>query len=39
MEAAERVPSVQFLVNAGRRSPALMDQKGWREDLNAPPVT
>lgn len=33
MEAAERVPSVQFLVNATKAICALMDQKGWREDL------
>lgn len=33
MEAAERVPSVQFLVNASKAISALMEQKGWREDL------
>lgn len=33
VEAAERVPSVQFLVNAAKAICALMDRKGWREDL------
>ena len=33
IEAAERVPSLQFLINASKAICALMDQKGWREDL------
>ncbi len=33
MEAADRVPSIQFLANAAKAICALMDQKGWREDL------
>lgn len=33
VEAAERVPSVQFLVNAAKAICALMDRRGWREDL------
>jgi len=33
VEAAERVPSVQFLVNATKAICALMDRQGWREDL------
>ncbi|MDQ5959173.1 MAG: hypothetical protein QG592_252, partial [Pseudomonadota bacterium] len=32
-EAAERVPSLQFLANATKAICALMDQKGWRDDL------
>ena len=33
IEAAERVPSVQFLVNASKAICALMDRQGWRDDL------
>lgn len=33
VEAAESVPSVQFLVNAAKAICALMDSKGWQDDL------
>ncbi len=32
-EAADRVPSVQFLINATKAICALMDRQGWRDDL------
>lgn len=32
-EAAERVPSLQFLVNASKAICALMEKQGWRADL------
>jgi FimV-like protein len=33
IDAAERVPNVQFLVNASKAILTLMEQKGWKEDL------
>jgi FimV-like protein len=33
IDAAETVPSVQFLANAVKAICALMDQRGWRDDL------
>lgn len=33
IEAAERVPSLQFLMNATKAICALMDRNGWKEDL------
>jgi CheY-like chemotaxis protein/Flp pilus assembly protein TadD len=33
IEAAESVPSVQFLVNAAKAICALMDKEGWKDDL------
>ncbi|MBI2308301.1 MAG: response regulator [Rhodocyclales bacterium] len=33
VDAAETVPSLQFLVNATKAICALMDQQGWRDDL------
>jgi hypothetical protein len=33
MEAAERVPNLQFLVNATKAIFTLLDQKGWDADL------
>lgn len=33
VDAAESVPSVQFLVNAAKAICALMDRQGWRDDL------
>lgn len=33
IEAAERVPNLQFLVNASKAIFTLMDQQGWREEL------
>lgn len=33
IEAAESVPNLQFLMNATKAICALMEQKGWREDL------
>ncbi|MGB4468472.1 MAG: response regulator [Azovibrio sp.] len=35
MNAADRVPNVQFLVNAARAIFTLMDQQGWDVDLAA----
>lgn len=35
MSAADRVPNVQFLVNAARAIFTLMDQRGWDVDLAA----
>lgn len=35
MSAADRVPNVQFLVNAARAISTLMDQQGWNVDLAA----
>ena len=32
-EAAERVPNVQFLVNAAKAIATLLERKGWNEDL------
>ena len=32
-EAAERVPNLQFLVNASKAIFALLDSRGWNEDL------
>ncbi len=33
IDAADSVPSVQFLVNAAKAICALMDRQGWRQDL------
>ena len=33
IEAAEQVPSLQFLMNATKAICALMDRNGWKEDL------
>ena len=33
IEAAERVPNLQFLVNASKAIFTLLDRKGWEEDL------
>jgi tetratricopeptide (TPR) repeat protein len=33
IEAAERVPSVQFLTDASRAVFSLLDRKGWNEDM------
>jgi len=33
IEAAERVPNLQFLVNAAKSIYTLMDQKGWQPEL------
>jgi len=33
IDAAETVPSLQFLVNAAKAICALMDRQGWRDDL------
>ncbi len=33
MEAAERVPNLQFLINAADAIYSLMDAKGWKEEL------
>ncbi|MCP5267604.1 MAG: response regulator [Zoogloeaceae bacterium] len=33
VEAAERVPSLQFLMNATKAICALMNKQGWRDDL------
>lgn len=33
IDAAEAVPSVQFLVNAAKAICALIDRQGWRDDL------
>lgn len=33
IEAAEAIPSVQFLVNAAKAICALMERSGWQEDL------
>ncbi|MFC5302075.1 response regulator [Azospira restricta] len=33
VDAAEAVPSLQFLVNAAKAISALMDQQGWRDEL------
>lgn len=35
IEAAERVPNLQFLVNAAKAIYTLMDQKGWNEERAA----
>ena len=35
IQAAEQVPNLQFLVNASKAIFALMDKKGWDEDLAA----
>lgn len=33
IEAAERVPNLQFLVNASKAIFTLLDRKGWNEDM------
>lgn len=33
IDAADAVPNVQFLVNAAKAICALMDRRGWRQDL------
>ncbi|WP_301102188.1 response regulator [Propionivibrio sp.] len=33
IEAAERVPNLQFLVNASKAIFTMLDRKGWNEDL------
>ena len=35
VEAAERVPNLQFLINAADAIYSLMDAKGWKEELAA----
>lgn len=35
MEAAERVPNLQFLVNASKAIFTLLERKGWDGDLAA----
>ena len=35
IQAAEQVPNLQFLVNAAKAICALMDKKGWHEELSA----
>lgn len=35
IQAAEQVPNLQFLVNAAKAICALMDKKGWHEELAA----
>lgn len=34
IEAAERVPNLQFLVNASKAIFTLMDRKGWNEEMS-----
>ena len=35
LEAANRIPSLQFLLNASNAVFTQLDQKGWNEDLAA----
>lgn len=39
IEAAERVPSVQFLINASKAILTLMDKKGWQEEYGERALT